>query len=775
MIDIRGDKKSNKRDDDDLQNFLTTYVNWLKSSDACIHLFLAYLRERACSSTLPPRLDILLDGYVNFRKRACESVSVFHHPLADITVADVGMIVRPDKTNYLESAAIVEPRQSNLGGKMDRNDDTSDGETNSNKNSPTISETCPETIESLNTLKRCTSFGSRTSADATVDDPRTAAQKFGELMTQHEGAGVISEELLGLLFEYDDRRSDRDSKNVGSTGKVSGQNSRVELISEIANDNDRTFDPEEVDMDARYSGGLLIDLIEEGNMLERNDSGCSMRATVSWGEFEKLGFWNLVDNKSNESFSLTIKPVSDYDEPCANESNERPDGRPKTREVIKPTTVHRKKFRFLCIKRRLHSGNSKSSVSENVNHSFIADKEDWEDWYVIDQFPYALVELGGGETGPLNEWVLVEPRKEPTNDCEWVVSEKEKRERGSFHIPWIKSNRLSNGNNNKEKVKLLVIHNKDDMVNGVSITPTKYHHQQQRNQFGKYLGHQQQQFDTTEKYITTEITATQTSYLVTTLSHPSEMQSGSAHITEHDDEIAEEATMDSGSEYDVDSQTNDLRTDDDYQPDEIYSSYINDNYSVSGSFCGEKNTEEEPPMTDEYPETIAQDLPWPPTNYPPPPQDYSKYYKSSKQHDSSYVLSASLNHLSRYSLSSQTSNGGTSYPLIEYDGYGNDDQRMSYTTDTPDGVDQQSSSHDGDDDENSWALDSSYVTESRRVLSPQVPPEPLFYARYRNYYMPTDDQTSYPRPMIVNHPYRPPTENKEKGKGNLIRKLSRKK
>ncbi|CAG8721635.1 18731_t:CDS:2, partial [Acaulospora morrowiae] len=45
----RAKKRDNGHDDDenDHQNFIKTYYGWLKSSDACIHLFLAYLREQA--------------------------------------------------------------------------------------------------------------------------------------------------------------------------------------------------------------------------------------------------------------------------------------------------------------------------------------------------------------------------------------------------------------------------------------------------------------------------------------------------------------------------------------------------------------------------------------------------------------------------------------------------------------------------------------------------------------------------------------------------------
>ncbi|CAG8792297.1 8699_t:CDS:1, partial [Acaulospora morrowiae] len=55
---------------------------------------------------------------------------------------------------------------------------------------------------------------------------------------------------------------------------------------------------------------------------------------------------------------------------------------------------------------------------------------------------------------------------------------------------------------------------------------------------------------------------------------------------------------------------------------------------------------------------------------------------------------------------------------------------------------------------------SSYVEESRRVIIPVTQLEPAIYERYREYYMPSDDQTSYPRLMVVNRPYKPPISRK---------------
>ncbi|POG69119.1 hypothetical protein GLOIN_2v1629958, partial [Rhizophagus irregularis DAOM 181602=DAOM 197198] len=51
------------------ENFQSAYQEWLKFSNALIHLFLAYLRERACSTQLPERLHLLLRDYVDCRKK----------------------------------------------------------------------------------------------------------------------------------------------------------------------------------------------------------------------------------------------------------------------------------------------------------------------------------------------------------------------------------------------------------------------------------------------------------------------------------------------------------------------------------------------------------------------------------------------------------------------------------------------------------------------------------------------------------------------------------
>ncbi|CAJ0843646.1 6569_t:CDS:2 [Entrophospora sp. SA101] len=65
---ILGDK------DKPLEGFEGAYNEWTKCSQACLHLFLAYLREKAVSTELNPRLTILIDNYVEDRKKSVTSV-----------------------------------------------------------------------------------------------------------------------------------------------------------------------------------------------------------------------------------------------------------------------------------------------------------------------------------------------------------------------------------------------------------------------------------------------------------------------------------------------------------------------------------------------------------------------------------------------------------------------------------------------------------------------------------------------------------------------------
>ncbi|CAG8742130.1 15625_t:CDS:2, partial [Acaulospora morrowiae] len=571
----------------------------------------------ACSSILPPRLEVLLDGYVKFRKQACESAFIFYHPLADITVANLEMIARPDKemqpeTTELQSnerlskqQIIVRAARSALSSvKLDEKD----GESCGNRKSLTIAEMFPEIIDSLNTLKRRASLRSFTGKDTITDDSKETAQKFGEL-TKNEGNGIMSEEVLNLLFTYDDRQSNRDAKSFDRR-----RSTKLESIGEISIH-------EEKDQMDPASG-------ENDNMLERNDSGCSMRNSMTWCKFEKLGFSEPLTE------TITVQKVK---------GEVHTSGKDKHKNA--KSIGKERKFRFLCVKQRPESENSCFSIKmENIDRDAI-DNEDWEDWYIIEQFPYFLVEVNNGDTGILDEWVLVEPKKEQMNDYEWIVSEKKKKQvRGSLNVPWIKSNRYSS-ENNIEKVKLFVIPNKDydsfyptfhvefstsDMIDGVSMTPTK--HQSKNPKL------QQQSFGT----ITTEITSTQTSYVISkplSPPHPTKIRRSKSFVIRDDKHVVEETISDSDSEYsrasygtNLSSKSEENReTDEVYQPDEIYDSYMNDRYSrsVVESFSSEKNAVNRASYlkVNEYPVTI-QNLPWPPTNYPPPPQDYSRYYQS---------------------------------------------------------------------------------------------------------------------------------------------------
>src|SRR5437763_15013638 len=51
------------------RNFDEAYAEWTKCSNACLHLFLAYLREKTLEGKLHPNLSILLENYIENRKK----------------------------------------------------------------------------------------------------------------------------------------------------------------------------------------------------------------------------------------------------------------------------------------------------------------------------------------------------------------------------------------------------------------------------------------------------------------------------------------------------------------------------------------------------------------------------------------------------------------------------------------------------------------------------------------------------------------------------------
>ncbi|CAG8468752.1 35008_t:CDS:2, partial [Racocetra persica] len=474
------------------ENFSAAYTKWLRCSNACTHLFLAYLRERACSASLPPRLNILLDGYVQFRKKSRSSPD-YHHPLADITIEDLQLIIRPKKQrqkNNVIPRQIDSIRNSGLSRQFDPTKNNNDPTKINNgvsrrSGSLTIAEMFPDIAESLDSLRRKTTYQN---LENIIEDSQTAAQKWDEL--QIKGFNVLSEEALKLFFAYDDRSSNPCASIVRRRSRKFNKKNFDQRFLEILPNIE--IDSETLRDSFFQSGG--------------NNSKVSLRATVVWDEFEKKGFRDSVDTNSNalslcstlgpsttsvpisevtetEVTNFEVNEINEINQPLSQNNEEiqiRTQERslPINRRTKRKNKPFRKTFCFLCV--RPGSSFSGFSVTMETDEDQDVTKDNFMDSHVTiepinNSFPYMWVESSANERNKKEpwEWVFVEPRDE-RHETEWIMfedkkrffSEREKEKRRTrkrsllnalntinANMPWSKSNRRNRPNKFINKIK----------------------------------------------------------------------------------------------------------------------------------------------------------------------------------------------------------------------------------------------------------------------------------------------------------------------------------
>ncbi|CAJ0898259.1 1649_t:CDS:2 [Entrophospora sp. SA101] len=171
-------------------NFHDAYKEWLKCSNACIHLFLAYLREQGYSTNLHPKLCALLENYVEYRIKTIKEKD-FMHPLIDASITDdeKNKFLSKKQTHILfkEPDSITLSHQSSV---------TRNYSINKNNFDESFEEVLPEIVESLNTYRK---HHDDLLKHSTVD------QKWVELY--NKGVNYMSEDALKLFFAYDEHHS----------------------------------------------------------------------------------------------------------------------------------------------------------------------------------------------------------------------------------------------------------------------------------------------------------------------------------------------------------------------------------------------------------------------------------------------------------------------------------------------------------------------------------------------------------------------------------------
>ncbi|CAJ0826654.1 7450_t:CDS:2, partial [Entrophospora sp. SA101] len=378
--------------DKPLEGFEEAYNEWSKCSQACLHLFLAYLREKAVTTELNPRLTILIDNYVEDRKKSVTSV-YFKAP--NNNDRDDGNydnnIQRPETLNN-KSKIVNRPRNKSIVTFAEK---TTEFKTPGkackhikkvNRQTRSFTTLLPDIMDNM---KRKTII--RPSTIMTVAEKKSAEEMWVEF--QDKGIGALSDDFIKLFFSLESRAAEvklspsRTEKQWGSFSKKGFQSLYLEPLSETKNNE------------------------------KENDSGVSLRQTVVWDSFSEKGF--------EESDVLSL--VS---------------------SLGPETLISKKKFvKFRSLRRT-------RSLSPIKRLAALDLEEDWEDWDIIDRredlpitthlaietideiFPYVWMETTVEDEGDKwGDWIFIEPRSGLIHECEWVMIE----EKAQVFSEWEKS------------------------------------------------------------------------------------------------------------------------------------------------------------------------------------------------------------------------------------------------------------------------------------------------------------------------------------------------
>ncbi|CAG8532507.1 979_t:CDS:2 [Ambispora leptoticha] len=221
--------------------FDDAYSEYSKCSNACLHLFLAYLREKAVATRLPPRLTVFLDNinYLDVRKKSVASMYI--HPqtlnrqtytssiLGDDSQANNSQyaesylsqsdieegLLPPSNSNYAESTTSTitkdtyqkSPASDNyerptsilrVTRTMPVQQQPGQNQNFNSRKSKAVSILLPEMVDNLNrqTIVRASTL-------MTADEQKTAQTLWKEFQT--EGVSGFSDDFLKLFFSLDDR------------------------------------------------------------------------------------------------------------------------------------------------------------------------------------------------------------------------------------------------------------------------------------------------------------------------------------------------------------------------------------------------------------------------------------------------------------------------------------------------------------------------------------------------------------------------------------------
>ncbi|CAJ0892034.1 8267_t:CDS:2 [Entrophospora sp. SA101] len=408
---ILGDK------DKPLEGFEGAYNEWTKCSQACLHLFLAYLREKAVSTELNPRLTVLIDNYVEYRKKSVTSVYFKASNSNDRDDGNDDNNIQQPETSNNKPKIFNRPRNRSIVTFAEK---TTEFKTPVSilkviREVPARKSEVNQQTRSFTTLlpnimgniKRKTII--KSSTIMTTAEKKSAEEMWEEF--QDKGIGALSDDFIKLFFSLESRAAEvkqfpsRTEKQWGSFSKKGFQSIYMEPLSETKNNEKKSL---LVKTSSSMKNTNNDNEDGSSNDLVRNDS---LRQTVAWDSFSEKGF--------EESDVLSLV-----------------------------SSLGKKKFvKFRSLRRTRSLSPIKKLIALDL-------EEDWEDWGIIDRredlpitthlaietideiFPYVWMETTVEDEGDKwGDWIFIEPRNGLIHECEWVMIE----EKAQVSLEWEKS------------------------------------------------------------------------------------------------------------------------------------------------------------------------------------------------------------------------------------------------------------------------------------------------------------------------------------------------
>ncbi|CAJ0766812.1 20962_t:CDS:2, partial [Entrophospora sp. SA101] len=437
-------------------SFDEAYTEWTKCSNACLHLFLAYLREKSLECELHPKLSILLENYVENRKKSVSTLRFVDNN--NISGSDGDNDENNKIINKQSSPTASGRKKSVVHFAKDYRPISVLRVTRSIP--PKKEEPLPPStnhIKVMDNLKRRTIV--RPSELMSKDEQRTAEQMWEEF--QSHGIAAISDEFLKIFFSLDERAINN-LHNYNHSNNIDIFKTPIEKNWwDFSRKGFKSFyleppvpkSPTSPTSSTSSSNNQNVDNVDK-NIKKKKSNNLSLPRpkTVAWEDFSEKGFGDPLDNMLEvlTISSPTLKSptiMTNSDTLIADDDNDirgiekSYNGKFNNKKSLLP--------KFRALKKRSSYSKSISKIDEL--EKVVEEEEDWEDWYIIDAeedfpvtthlaiesideiFPYVWIEAiddeaKDGEENRWGEWIFVEPKKGLVQECEWIMIEEKEQD-----------------------------------------------------------------------------------------------------------------------------------------------------------------------------------------------------------------------------------------------------------------------------------------------------------------------------------------------------------